>query len=87
LNIAVYDTETTLSIAPRKEQVVSMRTRNNDIDYDRCPNSAGFALSPTPGEIRAARMDDVIPNNEIVSFECDAQGADLNVCTRVIGPE
>ena len=78
LNIAAYDSETTLSIAPQKEQIVPMPTKDGQIDYDRCPNSAGLALSPRPGDIRGARMDDVIPKDEPVSFiKCDAQGADL----------
>lgn len=77
LNIAAYDSETTLSIASQKEQIVPMPTKDGKIDYDRCPNSAGLALSPKPGDIRGARMDDVVPKDETVSFiKCDAQGAD-----------
>jgi FkbM family methyltransferase len=78
LNIAAYDTKTTLSLAPPKDQVVPMPIKNGKINYDRCDNSAGLALSPCPGEIRATRMDDLIPQDETVSFiKCDAQGADL----------
>lgn len=78
LNIAAYDSTTTLSIAPENEQVVPVPTKDGKVDYGRLPNSAGLALSPSPGEIRGERMDDVIPESETVSFiKCDAQGADL----------
>ena len=79
LNVAAYDRETTLSIAPEKDQTVAnLPMKGGKIDYSKTNNSAGIALSPKPGEIPASKLDDLIPKDEIVSFiKCDAQGADL----------
>jgi hypothetical protein len=77
-NLALYDKECTMEIAPQAQQVIPVPMCGSNVNYDACTNSAGVALRPGAGSMKAITLDSLnIPKVDFI--KCDAQGADLHV--------